>query len=153
MFFQGEVFWLIMTIIFCVFEGVTFALVSVWFAGGAIASLIAAVAGLGPLGQYTVFVVVSALLLVFTRPIIKKYLSKKKTPTNADRLIGHTGEVIIDINPRQAQGQVKVDGQVWSAKTIDGECIGTGKDVEVLDIEGVKLVVRVKGVANNGAGS
>ena len=74
----GEVFWLILTIIMCVIEGLTFGLVSIWFAGGAVIALIVSAPGFGVTIQYTAFVLVSALLLLLTRPILVKFLITKK---------------------------------------------------------------------------
>jgi membrane protein implicated in regulation of membrane protease activity len=137
----GDIFWLIVIIILCVIEGMTFGIVCIWFAGGAVAALISSALGFGVSIQYTVFVLISAFLLFFTRPIIVKFLNTKKTLTNADRLVGMTGVVIIGIDPILGQGQVKVDGEIWSAKSQDGSVIGEGNDVEINDISGVKLVV------------
>ena len=140
----GQAFWLSVTILLCIIEGMTFGLVCVWFAGGAVAALIMSAIGFNPFVQYVVFIVVSVLLLIFTRPILSKFLASRKTSTNSDRLIGKTGVVVMDIDPISATGQVKVEGQIWSAKTEDSTKIAEGTEVDITDISGVKLIVSIK---------
>jgi len=142
----GEsIFWLIALVLFCVIEGVTIALVCMWFAGGAIAALIACMIGFSFTVQVVVFVVVSALLLLLLRPFVKKVTSAKKTRMNSEMVIGQEGIVIQQIDPINGTGQVKVIGQVWSAKPEDGKSIiEVDKYVEVMGISGVKVIVRPK---------
>ena len=140
----GQFFWLVMIIVLCIVESLTFGLVCIWFAGGAIAALIISSFGMNPIAQYAAFVIISVLLLIFTRPIIMKFLSNRKVATNADRLIGRTGIVIMDIDPKLGRGQVKADNQIWSAKSVDESFIKEGDEVDIVDITGVKLVVIAK---------
>ena len=134
---------MILIVILCIFEGLTFALVCIWFAGGAMLALISAELGVSTIWQYTVFLVSSGILLMLTRPVVKRYVITKKTSTNADRVIGKKGKVILTINPIENCGQVLVLGQHWSAKSYDGtSIISEGKIVEVLEISGVKLIVQ-----------
>ena len=137
----GQVFWLIVIIILCVVEGLTYGIVCIWFAGGAVAAMITSALGGAAMLQYIIFIITSTVLLIFTRPLIVRFLSSKKTSTNSDRLIGRTGIVIIDIDHNAGKGQVKVDGQIWSAKSTESAFINEGATVDVIDIEGVKLVV------------
>ncbi len=74
-------------------------------------------------------------------PLAKKSLKKEHIKTNADRYIGKTAVVTEDISNIDAKGQVKVDNQIWSARSDDGSAISSGKQVNVLRIEGVKLIV------------
>ena len=69
-------------------------------------------------------------------------------PTNADRVIGQTGVVTVAISDREQSGQVRVMGQIWSARTDGAErtdetadTIPVDTEVRVLRIEGVKLIV------------
>jgi membrane protein implicated in regulation of membrane protease activity len=78
---------------------------------------------------------------VLTRPFIKKHLKPKNEPTNADRVIGQTGVVTEKIENLSASGLVKVDGQTWTARSIDDSVIDEGKQVEIKKIDGVKLIV------------
>lgn len=136
------IYWLIAAGVFLVFEIVTMGLTTVWFAGGALMGALLAKLGLSLGIQIAAFVAVSAVLLFFTRPLARKYLNSKTVATNADSLIGCTGIVIQTIDNLQAQGQVKVSGQVWSART-EGESgvLEEGTRVRILSISGVKLLV------------
>jgi membrane protein implicated in regulation of membrane protease activity len=133
-------FWLIAIALLLLVEFATSALTTIWFAGGALAAAIAAFIGAGVPVQIAVFVVVSGLLLYFTRPLVKKKLKVGDTKTNADALIGKTATVITDITA-QSPGQVKVGGMEWSAVSADAAEITSGETVTIQAIEGVKLVV------------
>lgn len=134
------VMWLIAAAILAIIEALTMGLSTIWFAGGALAAAIAAFIGAGVPVQIAVFVVVSGLLLYFTRPLVKKKLKVGDTKTNADALIGKTATVITDITA-QSPGQVKVGGMEWSAVSADAAEITSGETVTIQAIEGVKLVV------------
>lgn len=101
--------------------------------------------GFGVTIQAVVFLAVSIVLLVMTRPIAVKYFNQERQKTNAESLIGHTALVIEDINTLKSTGRVEINGQEWSAKTDepDGE-IGKDTVVVVEGIQGVKLIVREK---------
>ena len=130
---SAGIFWIIAAVLFAVIEAATVALVTVWFAVGALAAAIAAQFGASILFQVGTFVVVSAILLCVTRPVFKKISVKKPQRTNADRFIGED-----DINN---DGQVKIAGQVWSAVSEDKSPLEEGTIVKVIAIRGVKLVV------------
>ncbi len=136
-----SLFWLSLAVILGVVEAVTPSLVTVWFAAGALVSAIAAAFGGGIVLQITLFVLVSAVLLATTRPLSKKFVNAKIVATNADRLIGKEGIVLLDIDSIENCGQVRVMGQVWSAKASDGERIERNSRVTVVALEGVRLVV------------
>lgn len=132
--------WLAAAVAFGVLELITAPLVCIWFCGGALAAALTSVFTQSVFITATVFVVVSALLLVFTRPLIKSRISPKIQPTNADRIIGKEAIVVEAIDPIENKGQIKVDGQVWSAK-----CeypLKMGEKVIISSIEGVKAVVK-----------
>ena len=88
------------------------------------------------------FVAVSVVALLATKPLVKKYLRPRIQATNADRCVGRTGVVLEDIDNLAATGQVRVCGSVWSARSTDGAPIAAGTTVVVDRIEGVKLMVR-----------
>lgn len=138
------IFWVAAVIIFGVLEAITAQLVSIWFVIGAIAAMICAIFNTPVLVQAIVFIVVTIIALVITRPIAKKYLYPNKQPTNADRVLNKTGVVIEEINNINATGQVKVDGQVWSARSADGIVISKNQNVTVKEISGVKLIVETE---------
>ncbi len=138
------IFWAAAIILFGVAEAVTAQLVSIWFVVGAIASLIAAIFSASIPIQIIVFIAVTILALVITRPLVKKYIHPKKEYTNADKVIGQTGIVAEDIDNIKATGQVKVDGKVWTARSADNSIIPTGNEIIIDRIEGVKLIVKSK---------
>ncbi|MEY8317110.1 NfeD family protein [Oscillospiraceae bacterium 50-58] len=135
------IFWLAAFIVFAIGEAVTVGLVSVWFAVGALAALFATALGAGLWLQITVFLGVSALALALFKPLSSKFLKPRVSATNADRVIGSAALVTETIDNTQAKGQVKVNGQVWSARSAQDIVIPAGTDVKVLRIEGVKVIV------------
>ena len=137
--------WIGVIVLTVVTEAATMGLTSIWFTFGALVAWIIAMCG-GPLWlHWLCFVVVSGLMLAFTRPLAVKYLKPKKVATNVDALAGREGKVVTEIQPIQGTGQVKVDGQIWSAKVENTDVnLPVGSLVEVLRVEGVKLVVRAK---------
>ncbi|HHY64664.1 MAG TPA: NfeD family protein [Clostridiaceae bacterium] len=133
--------WLGLMIVLIGIEAATVSLTTIWLAGGSLAALILALFDLPLWLQITAFLVVSIIMIVFTRPVAVKYLKVGTQKTNTDALIGTTGIVIMDISGHKA-GQVKVKGQVWTAISKSGEYIPAGTEAEVLAVEGVKLVVK-----------
>ena len=135
--------WLAVLVIFIVAEIATVQLTTVWFAGGALVALILAAAGISnPLIQIAVFLAVSVALLVATRPIAKKYINQKSTPTNADRCIGAAAIVTEDINNLLGKGAARVNGVEWTARSEDDNIISAGSTVTVVRIDGVKIIVK-----------
>ena len=139
--FQLSVMWTILVIAFIILEAMTFGLTSIWFALGSIAALILALFGFGFVIQIIAFLITSIVLLYFTRPIAKKYLKIGAEKTNVDSLIGEVGLVVKKIEKYKI-GQVKVLGQIWSAKNIDNLEVEVDSQVEILKIEGVKVIVK-----------
>lgn len=133
--------WLGAIIVFGVVEALTAGLVSIWFAAGAVAALVAAVAGAGLWVQLILFLAVSAATLAATRPLVKKLTANKSVPTNADRVLGTWGKVTETIDNENAAGAVYVDGKLWTARSSDGTVIPAESRVWVLGMEGVKLLV------------
>ena len=139
---QAVIGWLIAIVVFIVAEAATVTLVSVWFIGGAVCALIAAVLGAGLGVQLAVFLVVSAALLAFACPAARKKWSKKPERMNADRLVGETAMVTEPIDACADTGAVKVSGVLWTAKCTTGERIEKGRHVTIERVEGAKLYVR-----------
>ena len=134
--------WICAGIIFGVLEAVTVQLVSVWFVIGSCAALVSSLLGAKLYVQIIVFIVTSVLMLLITRPIVKKKLTVKVEPTNADRCIGLIATVIEDINNIDGTGLVKVDGKIWTARSLDSSIIEKGTKVIIEKIDGVKLIVK-----------
>lgn len=135
------VVWLMVALVFGIIEASTVSLVSVWMAGAAIFAAIAAALNLSLLTQILVFLIGSALLLILTAPLSKKFRNREVISTNADRLFGMQGVVLTAIDPIENQGTIKVAGQVWSAISKDNTVIQSGETVIVEGIEGVRAVV------------
>lgn len=137
--------WVSLLVLFVVVEALTAQLVTIWFAIGSLAALIASFFTESIVIQIVVFAVVSLIALAITRPIAKKITASKSQATNADMYIGKEGVVSEEINNLEATGIVKVKGSVWTARSEDDKTIiPAGTHVEVLRIEGVKLIVRIK---------
>ena len=139
---QAVIGWLIAIVVFIVAEAVTVALVSVWFIGGAVCALLAAVFGAGLGVQLAVFLAVSAALLAFACPAARKKWAKKPERMNADRLVGETAAVTETIDACADTGAVKINGVLWTAKCSTGDRIEKGRHVTVERVEGAKLYVR-----------
>ena len=136
-------FWLGAMIFFLYLEANTITLVSVWFAGGALAGLIAALFDAPFWLQAVVFMAASVILLAALRPMFKKFIKPKVVPTNVDAVIGSTGYVTEQIDNLRAVGHVKLGATEWSARSTSGETIEAGVLVKVDRIEGVKAFVSV----------
>lgn len=137
--------WVVLMIIFLVVEGIAPGLVSIWFALGALAALIASLLGAQLWLQVVWFVVISVLALVATRPLAKKYVNSRTQATNADMLIGQECVVRERIDQLNGSGAVAVAGKVWTARPADPEQILESGSVAVIErIEGVKLIVKAK---------
>lgn len=133
--------WLVLMVLFLIAEAGTVSMVSLWFAAGALAALLTALAG-GPAWlQILLFVAVSAGLLLALRPLARKYLTPKLTATNVDSVVGTTGLVTAAIDNVSAAGQVKLGAMEWTARSTSGQPIAVGTRVRVDRIEGVKAFV------------
>lgn len=138
--------WLGLIVAFIAIEAATVNLVSIWFIGGALAGLVCAILGAPALLQWAVFIAVSALLLALLRPVLKKYLRVKPTKTNADRLIGQEALVTEEIDNLRETGAIRVNGVLWTAKSVDDAQISPGTRVVIDRIEGAKVYVKPAGV-------
>ena len=136
------VVWLIAMAVFLIVEGIIPGLVSIWFAVGALAALLAAMVGAPLWLQLVWFVLVSIAALALTRPLAKKYVNGRVTPTNADRILGKECVVRETIDNLRGTGAVAVDGKVWTARMLnEDETAREGEIVIARRIDGVKLIV------------
>ena len=138
---MDKILWVVLLIAFIAVEAATVNVVSLWFAGGALAALVASLLGAELWLQIVLFVAVSGVLLIALRPVAKKLFTPKLTPTNVDAVIGTVGIVTVPIDNLHAAGQVKLGAQEWTARSTDGQNIQTGVQVKVDKIEGVKVYV------------
>ena len=135
--------WLIAAGIFFVAEMITTGFLIFWLGMGSILAMITSFITDSIFIQTTVFVISSCILILLTKPFVKKFVDNgKSTLTNAYGIIGKTGIVTVDIDTLESTGQVKVNGEIWSAKADTN--IQKGTEVEVTKIDGVKLIVTPK---------
>lgn len=136
-------YWLVAAAVFVVIEIMTMGLTTIWFAGGALVGAVMAAVSLPLWSQIIAFAVISVILLILTRPWALKYVNSITIKTNVDSLIGQTGLVTQDIDNLNAKGQVKVRGQIWTARSISDEVkLHEGQKVSIESISGVKVIVK-----------
>lgn len=136
--------WTVLLILLVAIEIVTMGLTTIWFAAGALVAAIAAACNAPLFIQIALFLIVSVLMLVFTRPVAMKYFNKDRTKTNVESLVGQKGIVTGEINNLKGCGQVTLNGMEWSARSGREDCvIPEGSVVVVKGIHGVKLIVAV----------
>ena len=135
--------WLSLLIVGLVVESMTANLVIVWFLPGTLVAMILAFCHVPVAVQWIVFTVLGLALLLATRPLAKRLKRGSDTRTNKDALIGQMGLVTEEICNIRETGEVKLGGLRWSARTATpGLVIPKGTQVEILDIQGVKLIVK-----------
>ena len=134
--------WLAILAVLLVTEAITAGLTTIWFAGGALVAAVASYFGAGLITQLMLFLCVSLVLLIFTRPAAVKFMNKGVTKTNAESLIGRKAVVIKTIDNLAQTGQVRISDIEWMARTAsDGIVIPENAVVMVKEIQGVKLIV------------
>lgn len=136
---MNTIIWAIVLIVMIIAEFMTQQLVSIWFVVGSAVALMASLTSISFTVQFIIFLVVSIIALVLTRPFVKKIISKEKTKTNADMVIGNIATVIETISLEDGTGRVKINGLDWKASS--DTHIEVGEKVKVIRIEGVTLIV------------
>ena len=137
-----EMVWLIILALCLLIEIATLGLVTIWFAGGALVTFFVAMVTDSLLIQIPVFLVVSFLLLFFTRPLAKKFYNSKRTKTNVDGLIGEQCKVTELIDNFNGTGTVLLNGLEWTARSKNETVIEAGARVQVCAVDGVKVIVK-----------
>lgn len=143
---MGEmiILWLVVLIVAIVVEVISMGLTSIWFAGGALVAVFAAMLQVPVFLQVILFFAVSVLLLAFTRPVAVRYFNKDRVKTNVESMVGRQAVVTSEIDNLQGIGQVTVAGQEWSARSFEENLrIPVGAVVNVVSVGGVKLVVKL----------
>ncbi len=133
--------WLVICIIALIIESLTTELVSIYFSFGALISMICAILGVYFWPQVWIFVLVAAVSLFTTRPLFLKYFKKNEIKTNVDALVGKRFTLTKEITSTE-RGEVNVSGIVWSVVTNDNSSIEVNSTVEVLSLDGSKLIVK-----------
>ena len=132
--------WLVAFVILIGIEAATMALTTIWF--GAVFAFFAAVLGFSIQTQLVVFLIVSFILLLFTRPLAMRFVNRETVKTNVDGLIGRRAKVITKIDNNEPSGATVVDGQEWTARSMDDAVtIPVGTHVVIKEVRGVKLIV------------
>lgn len=144
---MAAIIWIALIVIFAVLEIVTVGLTSIWFAGGALAALLAYAVGLNELWQLIIFVAVSLILLFFTRPWAMKYLKPRLVKTNYEDAIDKNVCVTETIDNMKRTGTAVLKGQEWTARAYeDGRIFEEGTIVKVKEIRGVTMYVVESGM-------
>lgn len=137
--------WLLLLIVFIIVELVTMGLTTIWFAAGSLAAALSALVNAPVVVQVGLFLVVSIVLLLFTRPLAVRFFNKERVKTNVESLVGRQAIVISEIDNLEGIGQVTVGGQEWAARSMEESGkIPVGTVVFVRAINGVKLLVEPK---------
>ena len=140
--------WLIIAGLFFVGEIATVGFLIFWFGIGALIAMIVSFFTSNIIIQTTIFVISSTILIFATKPFVKKFADVKKTNTNVYSIIGKKALVIKTIDPIHSVGQRKINGEVWTAESENNQVIDEGSEVEILEIKGVKAIVKPIHVLN-----
>lgn len=137
-----NIIWIILFIVLLLIELFTVGLTTIWFAIGALAAAAANTLGAGLIVQIIVFLVISVILLIFTRPLAAKHLNKKRIKTNYESKIGEIIRITEKVDNINQSGKSVVDGQEWTVRTkTDSEILEKGDLAKIVSISGVKLIV------------
>lgn len=134
--------WLIASGVFLIAEVFTVSFLVFWLSIGALLAMLVSFFTSNLIIQMTVFVISSGLLIFATKPLVNKLAKKDIVPTNVYSIIGKKAIVVEDIDWNTGKGQIKVDGEIWSAKTQEQLSIPKGSEVEIESINGVKAYVK-----------
>ena len=134
--------WTAAIIVFGAVEAATAGLVSIWFVAGALVALVSAFVGAPLWLQIALFLLVSAVALALTRPLLRKITATNAEATNADRVLGEVAKVTETIDNENSLGAVYVDGKTWTARSEDDTVIPAGSRVQIQRMQGVKLYVK-----------
>lgn len=135
-------YWLIAAGIFFVGEMFTAGFLIFWLGIAALITMVVSFFVSNLIVQMTVFIIASVVLIFATKPFVKKFINVKETKTNAFSIIGKRALVIKNIDSVNENGQIKVNGETWTAIGENDDKIEKGTEVEVVSINGVKAVVK-----------
>ena len=142
--------WAIAAGVFLILEIFTMGFLVFWLSIGSVLAMLVSFVTDSIIIQTTVFVISSGLLIFATKPLVKKFTKEDNTKTNVYSIVGKKAIVIENIDWSTGTGQIKFDGQVWSARTEEQVNIEKGTEVEIEKIEGVKAFVKpLKDFAKN----
>ena len=133
--------WLILAGVFVIGEVLTSGFLIFWLSLGSLIAMVVSFFTDNIIIQTTVFLISSVILILATKPLVKKFANIETVKTNVQSIIGKKGIVTKDINSIHSTGQVKIEGELWSAIGINDMDIPKDTEVEVNEIKGVKVVV------------
>lgn len=136
------VFWIVLMVVLLIIELITVGLTTIWFAAGSLAALIAYGCGLNLFWQIGIFLVVSLVLLYFTRPWAIKYINPHHIKTNYEEAVGQTVKIIETVDNQAGTGTAVLNGLEWTARSVDeAEVFPVDSLAKVVEVSGVKLIV------------
>lgn len=135
-------YWLIASGIFFVGEIITVGFLLFWFGVAGLITMVVSFFTSNIIIQSVVFLVTSVILILSTKSFVKKFVNKETIVTNVNSLIGKKAIVIQEINNLQGTGQIKISGEIWSAQNESDSIISENQEVEIIKVEGVKLIVK-----------
>ena len=138
---EHYIIWLVVMVIFLVIEAATISLTTIWFAVGAFVAMVLSFFGVPLTAQVIVFLIISIACLFFVYPLVKNKIKPGQVKTNYESVIDRVGIVTEKISNIMATGQVKVDGQIWTARALEDEEIEVDTRVKINQVNGVKLLV------------
>ena len=141
--------WLIASGVFFIIEIFTVGFLIFWLGIGALLAMFISFLTNNIIIQTAVFVISSGILIFATKPLVNKLTKTETVPTNVYSVVGKKGIVIEDINYSTGTGQIKSEGEVWSAKTNEQINIPKGTEIEIESIDGVKVIVKPLNTINN----
>lgn len=136
------IFWLIVAGFWFIAEMITVGFLVFWLGVGALIAMIVSFFTSSLPIQITVWIISSTILIFFTKPLANRYLKTKDIPTNVYTILGKKAVVTEEINNTCGKGQIKIDSDVWSARSDNSQIIPVGSYVEVVRIDGVKAIVK-----------
>ena len=135
------ILWLGLMVLFGILELSTVNLVSIWFVAGSLVAMIAALAGASIWIQISLCLVTAGLLLACLQPFVRKFVTPKKTATNADMVLGREAYLTEAVDNIRGTGTLKLDGKEWTVRSMDQTILPAGTLVKIVKLEGVKLYV------------
>ena len=139
---MNGMYWLILFVILIVIEIATLGLTTIWFAGGCLVAFILSLFHVSLPIQILVFLAVSVVLFIWTRPVAVRYFNKERTKTNVESIVGKTALVVKTIDNVHFVGTVELDGMEWTARAAkEEEIFQKDEVVRIIDVQGVKVIV------------
>ena len=135
------ILWVGLMVLFGILELATVNLVSIWFVAGSLVAMIAALMGASIWVQIVLCLVTAGILLACLQPFVRKFVTPKKTATNADIVLGREAYLTEAVDNIRGTGTLKLDGKEWTVRSTDQTVLPAGTLVKIVKLEGVKLYV------------